>query len=295
MFPRSRYKSPSELGLNQIKDPVGTIKYDGAAFFMQIGADGSPRYYSRRQSVRGHYPDRTDQLPHLADVRLPALRGNVYHVELIHTGADRRNVESHPKVSGILNSLPPRAIETQRTTGPVRAVLLDVIEPSLPTYGDKLVHMKEVEKMVGKPDVFFAPEVAIGLPAIVRLTERTKKTGREGVIVTSLTQPEATNSRQKTKHVDTYNLKVIRVQQEIDIRGNPKESMGALVVADATGREVAAVGTGFTRDDRISIWKNRLNWIGREIQVKTFGTVKEFGKLRAPVYNGLSDSHLDIV
>jgi hypothetical protein len=99
----------------------------------------------------------------------------------------------------------------------------------------------------------------------------------------------------KIKHVDTFNLRVTKVLQEFDIYGKPKESMGALVVEDASGREVANVGTGFSRDERIQIWKDRLSWPGRDIQVKTLGTVKVGGKLRAPVYNGMADGAVDLL
>lgn len=295
MFPRAKYKDSSEVHWPELTDPVGTIKYDGASFFMQIGPDGSPRYYSRRKSVKGHFPDRTDQLPQLSSKKMPFLAGNVYNVELIHTGRDPRNVESHPKLSGILNSLPARAIQTQHDTGPVRAVLLDVVEPHLQTYQDKLVHLKHVQDMFGDTNLMYMPTPAVGVPNIMKLVERTKKTGREGVIVTSLTKPETSNSRVRVKHVNTYNLRVIKVQQEVDIYGKPKNSMGALIVADATGREVAAVGTGFTQKEREEIWNERAAYPGRDIQVKTFGTVKEKGRLRGPVYNGESDGELDVV
>jgi hypothetical protein len=189
--------------------------------------------------------------------------------------------------------LTPKSIQTQQETGPIRAVLLDVINPALPTYRDKLLHMKELEKAVGKPDYLFIDMPAITKPDIVKLIESTKKQGREGVIITSLTEPEHNNPRIKIKHIDTYNLKVSKVLQEFDISGKPKNSMGSLEVIDASGRVVANVGTGFSKADREGIWIDKEEWTGRLIQVKTLGLLNPDGRLRSPVFNGIADGELD--
>ena len=292
-FPRAKYKESESF--DHIKDPVGSLKRDGAAFFMEIGTDGSPKYYSRRESVKGGFPDRSEKLPHLSDNKLLDHIGNVYHVELYHTGHDASELakDSHPAVSGILNSLPAKAIETQTRTGPVRAMLLDVISPKINTYGEKLEHMKQVANAFGKTEVLRAPDTKIGKAEIEQLIKDTKARADEGIIITSLTAPEDKNTRIKVKHVDTYNLRVVDINQEYDILGNPKESMGALVVVDRSGRIVCNVGTGFTREQRIEIWKNKENWIGKLIQVKAMPSAAH--RLRAPVYNGLADGEIDNV
>lgn len=294
MYQRANYKDAGPTGWVSIPNPVATKKYDGAHFFMQVEPDGSLRFFSRRQSVKGHFPERTAQLPHLTDRRLPHLSGNVYSVELIHTGHSKDAIESHSKLSGILNSLPEKSIATQNEIGPVRAVLLDVINPLLPTYRDKLLHLKEVEKAFGKSDVLFTPDPEITKEGIVRLINTTRQRGEEGVIVTSLDRPESSNPRLKIKHFDTYNLKISRILQEMDIKGQPKQSMGAVVVVDRSGKEVGAVGSGFTRQQRQEAWANPKSWIGKLIQVKAMG-VGAGGKLRHPVYNGEPDGDWDLV
>jgi hypothetical protein len=92
-----------------------------------------------------------------------------------------------------------------------------------------------------------------------------------------------------------YNLRVKGMQQEVDIKGNKKDSMGALVLEDATGREVGKCGTGFTKEEREDFWKNPSMVLGKLIQVKTKGLVKEEGYIRAGVYNGFSDGEIDKV
>lgn len=293
MFPRAIYKDPESLDWTRIPDPVGTYKYDGANYWLRFDEQGKASFISRRPSVKGGYPDRTASLPHLTERNLPQLAGHVYNVELIHTGESKDNSESHSVLSGILNSLPPKAIETQRIIGPVRAVLHNVVNPDLPTYKAKLLHMYEVEKSFDNPELLFVATPHVGHEAIVNLVKRTKLNNREGAIITSLTRKEDANPRVKIKHKITYNLKVTSVIQEIDKDGNPKASMGALDVADSSGKVVARVGTGFTRNQRIDAWENPGSWIGKPIQVETMGVAARM--LRMPVYNGDADGEVDLV
>lgn len=292
MYQRAKYKEG--VPLENLKDPAGSKKWDGAHFFMQLGETGSPSYISRRESVKGGFPDRTEKLPHLVK-SLPQFAGNIYSVELIHTGHNTGQdaIESHPAVSGILNSLAPKAIETQKLTGPVRAVLLDVKSPSFETYGQKIEHLKTVEQAFGDSHLLFVPEIKIGLDNINKLVEDTKVRGEEGVIVTSMTAPESENYRIKLKHINTYNLRVVDIQQEVDISGKPKTSMGALVLADSTGRIVGKVGTGFSREQRIEIWKNPKAWLGKLIQVKAMTPTAN--QIRSARYNGFADGNIDTI
>lgn len=292
MYTRAKYKPDSDQDWQSIPQPVASTKYDGGHYFVSINSEGKPSYISRRQGVKGNYPDRTTSLPHL-DFTLPELAGHVYSSELIHTGFNKNNVESHSVVSGILNSLPPRAIETQGRIGPTRCVLIDVINPSFSTYKEKLDHLQNVEKLIGKSDVIFTPQVHTSPEAIRALIKTTKERGQEGVIVASLTRDERVNPRTKIKHTTTFNLLVSNVIQERDKLGNLKESMGSLELMDARGNVVGYVGTGFSAADRKEYWNNRSTKIGELIQVKTMGFAKN--ALRMPVYNGDADGDVDIV
>ena len=293
MFERPKYKEPGKGGWEELENPAGTYKYDGASYFLVVQEDGSLKYISRRPSVRGGFPDRTESLPQLTAKKLPELSGRVYNVELIHTGHDPYAKESHPAVSGILNSLPEKARQTQELAGPVRAIVHNVVSPKLKTYQDKIEEMRHLEQMYGNSDVLRSVEPYIGHERIQELVKSTKSGGREGVIVTSLSRPEETNPRIKVKHQDYYNLEVVGFQEEKDIHGNPKNSLGSLLVADLSGNIVANVGTGLTRALREEIWENQKSWLGKLIQVKTMGLAQR--RLRAPVYNGEADGELDQV
>lgn len=293
MYQRAKYKEIPSTEIPHGDDYVGTYKYDGANFFMPVAEDGSLRFFSRRESVKGGFPERTESLPHLTQKKMPQYAGKVFNVELIHTGRQRNNPESHAQVSGILNSLPPRAIATQQVLGPVRVVLHNVVEPDLSTYSEKLKLMKQFEQEYGNPEILFANEPHVGRAAIQKLVDKTKKEGREGVIVTHLTLKEPENPRYKIKHKIQHNLRVTDIIQEIDKDGNPKPSMGALKVVDATGREVGTVGSGFSRSQRIDAWKNPEKWMHRLIQVESMGLAAN--RLRSPIYNGDADGRIDTV
>lgn len=295
MFERAKYKDDAKLNWQSLKNPVATLKRDGGHYFLTIDSEGNQKYFSRRPSVKGGHPERSANIPHISSVKLPQFAGHVYSVELIHTGHDKRSPESHPKVSGILNSLPAKAVQTQKETGPVRAVLIDVINPPMATYRDKLLHMKAVEKAAGRPEVLFVDEPVIGKAGIVSLINKTKNERREGVIIADLDKHESTNTRVKIKHKNTLNLKVSRILQEIDIHGKTKPSMGALELIDSTGRIVGKVGTGFTREEREDAWKHPEKWMGELIQVTFRDIVRHGGSIIQPSYNGLADGELDRV
>lgn len=293
MFDRAKYKE--DINLNGIADPVGSVKYDGGHYFIKFNKAGIPSFISRRQSVHGHYPDRTANLPQFHGVALPQYANHVLSAELIHTGHSKENPESHPAVSGILNSLPHNAIESQKINGPIRAVLLDVIRPKLGTYREKLNLLKKIEDHANIPELMYLPEFHTGLPAIQKLIEKTKNEGREGIIVASLSASEAQNPRLKIKHYKTYNLKVRGFLQEEDIRGNLKNSLGAFELEDGSGRHVGDVGTGLTRELRQHVWRKKKSWLGKIIQVRAMPAVRAGGKLKMMVYNGESDGSLDTV
>ena len=295
MFQRAKYKATRDTPWHSIPDPVGTLKYDGGHDFLIFDQEGNQSYFSRRPSVKGGFPEHTQKIPHISSKKMPEFAGQVFSVELIHSGHSKHDVESHPKVSGISNSLVPRALQTQIDTGPVRAVLIDVINPVMPTYTDKLLHMKKVQDKFGNPDLLFVPHPAVGHEEIVKLINSSKKQGREGIIVTSLTKPEHLNPRIKVVHKTNLNLRVTGMNQEVDIHGNLKPSMGSLELADASGRNVGKVGTGFDKETREEAFKDPGKWVGQLIQVTSRGVSGPGGKLIAPVYNGISDGEIDLV
>ena len=290
MYDRAKYKDSSPTTI-LTDDHVASIKYDGANYFVPFDSQGKPSFISRRESVKGGYPDRTESVPHLAEVRLPQFAGHVYNVELIHTGHSKNHPESHRQVSGILNSLSPRAVATQVALGPIRAVIHNVVNPEFSNHGAAIEHMRTVAKAWDRPELVYVPEYARGPSAIQALIDSTKRRGLEGVIIANLNDP--TRTLTKVKHKIHHNLRIIRITQAIDKNGRPKNVMGAAIVADATGQEVGSVGTGWSAAQREEAWLHPERYENHLIQVESMGLAAN--RLRMPVYNGDADGEIDRV
>lgn len=291
MFQRAKYHDKLDQILNS-EERVTSLKYDGANYFLAYDSKGVPTFTSRRPSVKGEQIEKADRVPHLAKV-LPSQAGKVYNVELIHTGHDPYAPESHARVSGLLNSLPERSIREQGVDGPIRAVVFDVLKPEIKTYNEKIEHLKGLQFDFGNKDLLFHPHFEFGEDGMERLIAESKREGREGIITLDPTKDESKNPRIKLKHKNHYNLRVKAILQERDIHGNLKPSAGALLLEDATGREVGKVGTGFDRATRIDIHENPNAWLKKIIQVEAMKPTAS--KLRQPVYNGDADGELDTV
>jgi hypothetical protein len=291
MYSRARYHD-DEKRLDNSEHTLSSLKYDGANYFMAFNEHGVPKFISRRLSVKGEQIEKADRVPHLAKT-LPSQAGKVYNVELIHTGHDPHNPESHARVSGLLNSLPERSLREQSVDGPIRAVVFDLIHPAQNTFNDKIPHLHGLVQDFGDSNLLFSPRFEVGERGRKLLSEISKKEGREGVITLDPTKDEAGNVRVKLKHKNHYNLKVRAILQEKDILGNLKPSAGALELEDATGRHVGNVGTGFDRKTRQEIFSNPNAWINKIIQVEAMKPTAT--QLRQPVYNGDADGELDIV
>lgn len=290
---RHKYKEIKDYsGILKIPDVVSSRKYDGAAFWIYIDKQGKPHFISRRPSVSGKPIDRTAQLPHVADVSMPEFADHVLYSELIHTGhGGPEDKEKHNVLSGILNSGVEKSIARQKEEGPVRVILTDMKHPDKKTYAEKRDTLERIERAWNRPGLVQTAKWQEGASAARKLIDESSRAGHEGVILTSDSLPEERNPRYKVKHFGTYNLVVSGIQQEKDVNGNPKESMGGLHVTDGLGREVATVGTGFSRAEREHAWQKPEQWLGKLIQVKAMPSTAR--RLRAPIYNGEADGEID--
>lgn len=291
MNERHRYvEDPNRI--LKMKNPAATIKYDGANFFLKYDTSGVPSFVSRKLSVSGGVIDRTEKVPHLAKV-LPSQAGKTFNVELIHTGLNPAAKESPSRLSGMLNSLAPKAVATQAVEGPVRAAIFDVIDPNVTSFLDKRKQILDLQRDFGDEALVFAPELHVGHDAVQALISSTKKDKREGIIAVDLSAEESKNPRVKVKHKNSYNLKVVGILREYDKNGMPKESAGAVRVQDATGRDLGNVGIGFTKETRKDIWDNQGLWMNKLIKVQAMDSTAS--KLRHAVYDGDADGSCDVV
>lgn len=107
------------------------------------------------------------------------------------------------------------------------------------------------------------------LNEIMRVYDTVLKMEYEGIIVRNFfNQYVERRSTQvmkfKPKKEDTY--EILGYQEEINKDGVPKDSLGALVCSSGDGNTFS-VGSGFTREQRETFWKNRHTLIGKQLRV----------------------------
>jgi len=90
----------------------------------------------------------------------------------------------------------------------------------------------------------------------------------------------------KPKKIDIYNI--IGYEQEMTIHKELKDSLGALVLdAGYSDNSVFRVGTGFTKDQREMLWKNRELLAGRRCRIAFQTLTDKRGVPRFPVFMGV--------
>ena len=97
------------------------------------------------------------------------------------------------------------------------------------------------------------------LDDIMRVYEKLLESKYEGIIVRNVNAPyERKRSswimKFKAKKEDEY--EIVGYEEEMSIEGNPKNSLGALRCKSGDGN-IFSVGTGFSRDMRNDLWKDR--------------------------------------
>lgn len=94
--------------------------------------------------------------------------------------------------------------------------------------------------------------------------------GHEGIITR---HPRATYTRRKvtTMMKDKPRIlgkfKIVGCAQEHDLAGNSKDSLGALVLEMPDTKLTFSVGTGFTRAQRIELWREPEKLIGQTVEI----------------------------
>ena len=112
--------------------------------------------------------------------------------------------------------------------------------------------------------------VCENLDDIMRAYDNLINLGYEGIIVRNA---YAVYERKRSTWVMKFKPKkedeyeIIGYQEEIDISGNPKGSLGALVCKSGDGNTFN-VGTGYKELERDSLWKSRQEIVGKLLRVK---------------------------
>lgn len=132
--------------------------------------------------------------------------------------------------------------------------------------------------------------VVNNLQAVEPIVAEIWKRGGEGVMLNTSSGPyEIKRSKQllKIKHVEEFVLPVVNIMEG---SGKYEDSMGALVCLYTSNDGVQSyvgVGSGFTDEQRRDIWENPDRYIGRCIEVESFGesiNAQGYKSINCPIF-----------
>lgn len=114
--------------------------------------------------------------------------------------------------------------------------------------------------------------------------------GFEGMIVRkcdALYKRARSTNILKIKPTKSDEYKIVGFTEELSIHGEPKDRLGAFMVADQDGRRFN-VGTGLTEAQRYDYWGQRSVLLGKTLKVK-YQNLTDGGIPRFPVFLGVYD------
>jgi len=219
-------------------------------------------------------------LPHIANYlgNIPALN----FMEL--DGEAYTHGMCHEEIHGIAS----RRVNFHTNLEALEYHIFDVVENcSMAERIDLLLRLVEIFKKVPGPCHVVPFEVAENLDDVMRVYDKFVGLGYEGIIIRD---HEAPYVRKRSTQVMKFKPKkedfyvIIGYQEEISIEGIPKGSLGALVCRANEGEGTFNVGTGFTADDRRTLWKRREELPGKVVKVAYQHITSGRGVPRFPVF-----------
>lgn len=259
-------------------------KYDGAHAIFQIRKNHGIDVFSYRPSKRSE----TKIIDHTFKTNLYKVKPNSYDDTLLRGelfGVDKDGKAIPSSVTGgLLNSSVLKSREKQLTEGNLDHVVFDVIRykgknvENLP-YKDKLEILKTIHEDI--------PEIK--LPQLAKTTEEKQKLTNqielgqfggtdEGVIIYKLDQPYAHRSKIKNDF-DVYVTNIFEGSGKYAGRA----AGGFEYSLSKGGPTVGKVGSGFTDSERLDMWINPNDYIGRVAKVVTERQYHT-GSLRIPIF-----------
>jgi len=272
---REKYKetpSPSDSD----SDFIATEKLDGANFIAKLTPQGIS-FTSQRRDKAGNFIGREDNLPHLRDIEIPKeLQGIELRGELWHPSGFNR-------LSGILNSAPPKAVASQAIEGSVRFAPFRLLGVNGKATGmtpdQEYAALKGITQLLNSPHVNM-PQQSNTNESPNDFYNRIVASGGEGIILRNRNTGDFLKKKSRVDH----DLKIVGFTPgEGKYKGN---GIGAIVVADRTGRVVGNVGSGIDDETRRAMHSNPMSFMGNLIKVKSQPALVD--KLRSPEYLGMT-------
>lgn len=270
---------------------IAENKIDGANFTAYVTPRGLV-FVSRRLSVDGRPINRTNNIPHLRDIKLPSkYSGTVVQGELAVAKRAKTGlwVANYEATSGTLNSLPYNAVLSQEKNGKIYFFPFEVVKsPQVPrtaTYGERREFLERFSSDCRSPYVRMPESTTVNkkdfFKRIISSSTRISGTTRngEGIILKDLDGDKRTTdfTWPKKKGFDTFDLSIAGFTKGGGrLSGN---GIGAILLADKSGRIVGKVGSGISDEERAAMASDPESFLGRVVEVKAF-SVTPSGNLR---------------
>ena len=259
-------------------DWVAEPKLDGGRYQLHLEEDGSVHLFSRRR-----FPeiDKAANVPHFAK-RYAGLEGTILDGEVITSRAVFPELKALPlgETTGILNSLPEKAIARQQEEGLLAYMVFDILAYKGENVRQKPLHerralMQEVIAAMDNPMVVLVPQT-IDKDALFR---KMISNGLEGTVLKNVNSPYGVNWV-KCKRVADFSVIVSGFKPG---QGKYQGSLGAVAVSVFDNGKLREVGFASGMDDatRHAIWNAREQWLGKTIDVSAQEITKD-GRMRHP-------------
>jgi len=152
-------------------------------------------------------------------------------------------------------SITSRTVNLHPNYGEIKFHIFDIVSDKPQASRTKTLN----DKIFKGPLIGTPYWIAEDLEDIMRIYDHLIELGYEGIIVRNLHAPYIRKRsiwvmKFKPKKEDTY--EITGYTEEISKSGNPKGSLGAIICASGDG-STFQVGSGFTREQRDNLWRDR--------------------------------------
>jgi ATP-dependent DNA ligase len=245
-------------------------KLDGDRCRAVISSQGEVTLYSSEMN--------TIQLPH---IRWALEDTGLRNIEL--DGELYTHMMSHEEIRSRVG----RTVNPHKDSCAVQLHVFDLVLPDK-TQVERTLALEDLRKVLVSDAIqVVTTDVVTNMDAIMKKYDQYIEQGYEGFVLRDSKSPylRRRNSllmKFKPKKSDWY--RIVGFEEEISILGEPKDALGALVLDSALGNTCFKVGTGFSREQRIELWKERHTLIGKVCHVQYQAMTSAAGVPRFPVF-----------
>jgi bifunctional non-homologous end joining protein LigD len=252
-------------------DWIAEPKLDGSRYMLYLDEDGTVHLYSRRDFPR---IDKAANLPHIAKP-YPGLEGCVLDGEVMHPNPTKLG-----DTTGIMNSLPAKAIARQDVEGKLHYNVFDILYyHGVDVRQKPLRERRQLLEMV--VDIMHNLHVSPVPQHFDKdgLFRSILAAGGEGTVLKNRNSPYGVNWV-KNKRVADFSVIISGYKPG---QGKYAGSLGAVAVSVYKDGQLVEVGfaSGMTDAEREDIWTRRDEYLGAVIDISAQEVTKD-GRMRHP-------------